>query len=244
MQTAEQGETQQPLSAALFTCPFVGSTPTPCSALALADRVACSFTFCKTMKTSARPYTFSAVMLLAIVVANVATAEPDKSPVPQAVIAINKEVSKHDRRAIIAREMRGRGDRLGGDSISPIEGEVEYLRLVEWIEQKWQLSDDSELRRYFTSRGIIESQEIASVLIAAWLDKLEHGKINEPELFNDQRRRQELRKEFSKLLESGSFRTIRIEEAEKGDAEQPATRSQSGSKGGYKPQPEAEGRSR
>ena len=183
-------------------------------------------------------------MIFAIVVGNSATAEPDKSPLPQAVIAINKAVSKHDRRAIIAREMRGRGDRLGGDAISPLEGEVEYRRLVEWIEQKWQLSDDSELRRYFTSRGIREGQEIASVLIAAWLEKLEHGKINEQKLFNDQRQREELRKEFAKLLESGSFRTTRIEEAEQGGTEQPATRTQSKSEGGDKPQPEAEGRSR
>jgi hypothetical protein len=46
----EQAETQQPLSAALFTCSSEFPTSTPRSTCAPADRVACSLTFCKKMK--------------------------------------------------------------------------------------------------------------------------------------------------------------------------------------------------
>src|SRR6478735_4376695 len=92
-----------------------------------------------------------------------AKGDKEQSPIPDAVAAIEQSLSITDRRAILAREIRSR-DPLRAERISPIEGETERLRLIEWIERKWRLSDDSDFRRYFSSRGVKESRDITSLL--------------------------------------------------------------------------------
>ncbi len=197
--------------------------------------------------------TISKILTIGVVLISVSGASENakdgrkQSPIPEAVNAIEQSLSAIDRRAILARVI-GSQDRLRAERISPLEGENERLELIEWIERKWQLSDDSEFRRYFSDRGVKESRDIASLLIAAWVANYENGEIAEEELFRNQLVSHESIRVIARMMARMQAR-IQVEQektmnAQQDGTEKPDTRPQSKLEGSQKPQPEAEGPSR
>ena len=93
------------------------------------------------------------------------------------------------------------------------------------LRNDWGLWGDSKLKVYFSERGITNSNWISVAIFESWIERLKTGSFDETAIIA----------KYAKFAETS---------AEQGGTGQPATRPESKSEGGDKPQPEAEGRSR